>query len=385
MSAKLSLSTLRRLDKTFMQKNRYLTILVTALLVISLGQLTACADLSYYLHSVNGHYDIINRARPIQDWLEDGSTDPELAIKLARIEQIREFAINELGLPESDSYTLYADVGRQYALQNLFAAEEFSVKPKQWCYPVVGCAGYRGYFDIQRLQRFRDRLQEQGFEVHVTRVTAYSTLGWFDDPVLNTFIDWPEHRLAGLIFHELAHQQLYVDGDTEFNESFAMAVQQAGVEKWLQSKKQEQKLQRYRQYLLNRQRVVSLIETARQDLDRLYQQDMDVTQMRQAKRERLQQLQQDYREMSADFEVSDGFKRWFDGELNNAKLASVATYHAQVPAFKSRLQKLGGDFPRFYQEVAELASIAPRHRDDCLQRWANEDAIQSRPQANNCG
>ncbi|MDJ0831958.1 MAG: aminopeptidase [Gammaproteobacteria bacterium] len=339
------------------------------LIIASLALLSACADLSYYLHSVNGHYDIMNRTRPIPDWMQDASTDPELVEKLSRIARIRDFAMNELALPESNSYTLYADIGRNYVVKNLIAAEEFSIRPYQWCYPVVGCMGYRGYFDEQRLERFRQRLQDQGFDIYVTRVTAYSTLGWFDDPVLNTFIDWPEYRLAGLIFHELAHQQLYVDGDTPFNESFAMAVQHAGVERWLQAKDQTEQLQRYRQYLQNRQQVTSLIESARQDLGRLYQTDKTVESMRQAKQDRLQRLKSDYAELTAGFEVKDGFKYWFDGELNNAKLASVSAYHAQEPAFRARLEQLDGNFPLFYQQVAELSRLPSDQRSACLQGW----------------
>ncbi len=346
---------------------------ISLLLVTCLGLLSGCANLSYYLHSVNGHYDIMNRTRPIPDWLADESTDPELVHKLSRIEQIRDFALNELGLPESDSYSLYADIGRNYVVKNLFAAEEFSIRPYQWCYVVVGCMGYRGYFDEQRLEHYREQMQQQGFDLYVTRVTAYSTLGWFDDPVLNTFINWPEYRLAGLIFHELAHQQLYLDGDTPFNESFAMAVQYAGVERWLQANDQTDKLQRYRQYLQNRRQVTSLIESARQDLGRLYQTDMAVESMRQAKQDRLQQLKSDYAELSAGFEVKDGFKNWFASELNNAKLASVSTYHAQVPAFRARLEQLDGNFPLFYQQVAELARLTREQRVDCLQYWVQTD------------
>ena len=282
--------------------------------------------------------------------------------------------MHELALPDSDSYTLYADIGRNYVVKNLFAAEEFSTRPYQWCYLIVGCMGYRGYFDEDRLQRYREQMQQQGFDVYVTRVTAYSTLGWFDDPVLNTFIDWPEHRLAGLIFHELAHQRLFIDGDTPFNESFAMAVQHAGVERWLQTKGETARLQRYRQYLQNRQQVTGLIERARQDLTRLYQTDMAMESMRRAKQDRLQLLKSEYAQLSAGFEVKDGFKYWFDSELNNAKLASVSTYHAQIPAFRARLAQLDGNFGLFYQQVAELSRLTSEQRSDCLQYWAQAES-----------
>ncbi|MDQ7011385.1 MAG: aminopeptidase, partial [Mariprofundaceae bacterium] len=240
------------------------------LLLMPLLLLCACADLGYYLHSARGQVEIMRQTRSIDEVLADSSSTARLREQLRKVRQIRRFAFDELALPVSGSYGDYADLGRSYVLKNLFAADEFSIRLQRWCYPLVGCAGYRGFFDENRLARFRDDLRQQGKDVYVAHVSAYSTLGWFDDPVLNTFVYWPDERLAGLIFHELAHQRLYIDGDTRFNESFATAVQQAGVERWLAQHADKPRLHRYRQYLRNRASVIDLIEHTRQRLAALY-------------------------------------------------------------------------------------------------------------------
>lgn len=345
--------------------------LLTHVLLVSAitGGLTACADLSYYLHSVNGHLSIINRSRDIEDVLADTTTNPELADRLKLVAKIRAFAVNELKLPESDSYTIYADLKRSYALKNLFAAPEFSIEPHRWCYPIVGCAGYRGYFDETRLNRYMKSLELKGFDVYVANVSAYSTLGWFDDPVLNTFIHWPQHRLAGMIFHELSHQQLYLDDDTAFNESFAVAVQQAGVMKWLQLNGSEGQANRYQQQLDNRHKVIQLISEGRDELKALYNQDLDDIDKRRSKEIIIRALKDSYHKLAGSFKVKEGFRAWFDGSINNAKLASVSTYHAQVPAFHRLLQAHDYNFRAFFNHVENIASLAKAERSACINDW----------------
>ena len=337
--------------------------------------LTGCADLGYYLHSAKGQFSIMRQTRDIDEVLTDGNTTAQLRRQLQLVLQIRQFAFDELELPRSDSYSEYADLGRPYVLKNLFATDEFSIKLQRWCYPLVGCAGYRGYFDAQRLAQFKSTLLQQGKDVYVGNVSAYSTLGWFDDPVLNTFVNWPDYRLAGLIFHELAHQRLYIDDDTRFNESFAVAVQQAGVEKWLAQRAEHDHLQRYRQYQANRAQVVDLIEQARHQLDALYQQPLPAEQKRGQKQQLLQALRDRYQQKAQEFTVRDGFSRWFNGDLNNAKLASVSTYHAQVAGFRHLLDCEQGDLGQFYRAVEKLAELPKDKRrqalksiDDCTSR-----------------
>ena len=353
---------------TFMQAKFHLI-----LVLISITVLSACVDAGYYLQSVQGHYAIMQQKKDIDSLLEDEQVPEKLKQRLRLVQGIRSFAFTELGLPRSDSYTEYADLKRGYALKNLFAAEEFSISAKQWCYPIVGCAGYRGFFDQQRLQDFADDLQRQHYDVYVANVSAYSTLGWFDDPVLNTFINWPDELLAGLIFHELAHQQLYVDGDSRFNESFASAVQQAGVEKWLQQQGWSSRLQKYRQRQSDRQQVFDLIKQARQDLHDLYQESIGPAEKRRRKAEYLQQLKQRYEAFSDSIQHNDGFQRWFEGELNNAKLVSVSTYYDWVPLFARMLSSQQDDFVAFYQQVEQLAELSRSQREQCFNAWVKGD------------
>ncbi len=338
-------------------------------LLILFLQLTACADLSYYLQSVKGQLSIMQKSQDIDDVLADQTIDPILRQQLELIENIRHFAFDELKLPESGSYTQYADLDRRYVLKNLFASDEFSISLLRWCYPIVGCTGYRGYFDEKMLAEFRATLELQGKDIYIANVPAYSTLGWFDDPVLNTFIYWPELRIAGLIFHELAHQRLYIDDDTQFNESFAVAVQQAGVEKWLFQNEQFEKLKRYKQHLANRQLIVNLIDQTRSELKQLYQMDLSDTDKRLVKKQLLARLKQKYRQLSSRFEVADGFKFWFKGEINNAKLASISTYHKKVKAFRNLLENRQGDYVQFFKQVKIIASLSKPERYQCLSKW----------------
>ena len=281
----------------------------------------------------------------------------------------REFAFSQLQLPESDSYTRYADLGRNYAIKNLYATDEFSITLQQWCYPIVGCAGYRGYFDDSMLEAYKTELVKQSKDVYVSNIPAYSTLGWFDDPVLNTFVYWPEHRLAGLIFHELAHQRLYIDGDSSFNESFAMAVQLSGTEKWLEQYAELPQLQQYQQRFINRLRVIDLIELAREELKQLYQSELDDTQKRYQKQLIFERMKRDYQKLAAQFTTPEGFSYWFQGELNNAKLASVSTYYADVTAFRQLLQRVNGEYTEFYRQVEKTATLPVQQRRLEMKQW----------------
>ena len=343
------------------------------LVLIAILQTTACADLSYYLHSVKGQLSIMQKTRDIDVVLKNESIQNKLREQLLLVGKIRQFAFQQLQLPVSDSYTQYADLDRRYVLRNLFASAEFSISLQRWCYPIVGCAGYRGYFDDELLEKYKLELEQQGKDVYVANIPAYSTLGWFDDPVLNTFIYWPEYRLAGLIFHELAHQRLYIDGDSQFNESFATAVQQTAVEKWLQDSHQFERLRRYKLYLINRQSVVELIEAGRRQLKQLYVKQLDDAQKRQQKQQMLAQIKLDYQQLTSGFDVPDGFKYWFQGDLNNAKLASVSTYHANVQAFRNLLQSHDGDYDSFYSHVDNIADLIKTERLNCLQYWDKPD------------
>ncbi len=328
--------------------------------------LVGCAELPYYAQSLGGHMDIQRKTRPIEDWLADPETDDRLAERLRLVQAMRLFAAERLALPVGDSYADYADIGRPWVVKNLFAAPEFELKLQTWCHPFAGCIAYRGYFDEAMLDDYAAGLREQGMDVHIANIAAYSTLGWFDDPVLNTFVGWSEPGLAGLLFHELAHRRVYIDDDSAFNEAYATAVQQAGVEAWLQEQGRGDQLERYRQRLRNRGKVMALIQAARDDLRRIYRSEYTDAEKRARKQARLEQLQQEYRRLAAGFAVRDGFARWMAGDLNNAKLLSVATYHDATPGFLALLERTGGDFAAFHRAVARVGDLEPAERKACL-------------------
>ena len=209
--------------------------------------LAGCADTGYYWHNANGHLSVMNQRVDIEELLADDQLDAKLRARLQLVQEIRRFSIKRLDLPANDSYASYVELDRPYVVQNIFAAAEFSTRLYEWCYPVIGCAGYRGYYDEVRMLAYSEDLKSRGLEVYIGKVSAYSTLGWFDDPVLSSFIDWPDYRLAGLLFHELTHQQIYIDNDTRFNESLASAVQQVGTELWLKSRNESDQLDQQEQ------------------------------------------------------------------------------------------------------------------------------------------
>jgi predicted aminopeptidase len=240
------------------------------LILIAVILLSACADIGYYWHSTKGHLSIMNKRVDISSLLADPDLDTTLRSRLLLVQKIRGFSIEALALPDNGSYTNYAQLNQPYVLKNLFAAPEFSTRLLSWCYPIAGCASYRGYYDEALLAEFVATLKKDKSDVHIGKVPAYSTLGWFDDPVLSSFIHWPEPRLAGLIFHELTHQKLYVDNDTLFNESLASAVQRIGTELWLKSRQKSDEIEQFRNTNLYNQAVVNLIEQTRTELDTLY-------------------------------------------------------------------------------------------------------------------
>ena len=331
--------------------------------------LTGCTDLGYYWHSTKGHLAIMSKRVQIDQMLEDSALDPELKRRLQLVQQIRQFSIDALTLPDSGSYTQYAQLDRSYVLQNLFVAPEFSIHGYRVVYPLAGCASYRGYYDEELLSDYIAPLKRQKFEIHVSNVPAYSTLGWFDDPVLSSFIAWPDYRLAGLLFHELTHQRIYVDDDTLFNESLAVAVQQAGTELWLKSRNEEAELARYLRWVEYRRQVVTLIEVTREQLAQLYQGGASETAKREQKQAIFLNSRKDHSVIANRLNVQGGFNDWFAGDLNNAKLASVSTYSALVPAFVALIKAHDYDFARFFDTVETIGELNRENRHQCLALW----------------
>ncbi len=331
--------------------------------------LTACSDLGYYWHSTKGHLAVMNKRVYIVEMLEDPELDPGLRKRLQLVQQIRRFSIDVLSLPDSGSYTRYAQLDRPYVLQNVFAAPEFSIRLHSWCYLIVGCTSYRGYYDDDLLAEYIALLKQQSFDVHVGKVPAYSTLGWFDDPILSSFIDWPDFRLAGLLFHELTHQQIYLDDHTQFNESLAAAVQQAGTELWLKSRNEHAKLDRYRRWVEYRHQVVKLIEATRERLAQLYQSDVSDSEKRDRKQAIFQTARENHGSIANSLNYRGGFARWFAGDLNNAKLASVSTYNALAPAFLAMIEAHDYDFELFFETVETIGDLDRESREQCLSLW----------------
>jgi predicted aminopeptidase len=301
--------------------------------------LCGCETLAYYGQSVGGHLALMAKAQPIAQILEDPSAAPVLKDRLRLAGEIREFATRELKLPDGGSYRSYADLDRPYAVWNVVATPEFSLEPLRSCFPVAGCVSYRGYHAREAAERHAARLRAAGNDVLVYGVPAYSTLGWFDDPLLSTFIEYPEADLARLIFHELAHRLLYVKGDSTFNESFAVTVDREGLRRWLAAKGREAGSLRSDEF-------AALIEETRKTLAALYCSRLAPRAMREKKREALEPL----RAWIARLRGLEG------QEPSNALIASYATYSDLVPTFERLLAEAGGDLEKFYAAAKRLAS-----------------------------
>ena len=329
---------------------------IALMLLAALPLMAGCSNFSYYLQSVEGQMSLLQKRHPIVDVLADPATPPTLKSRLERVLTVRDFASRELLLPDNQSYRSYADLERPYVVWNVFAAAEFSVKPEQWCFPVAGCVEYRGYFAQAKAEAFAQDLRAKGLDVYVGGVPAYSTLGWFDDPVLNTFIHYPEHELARLIFHELAHQLLYVKGDTEFNESFAAAVEAEGIARWIARFGDDRMRELYEQSQLRRTQFAALVLKHRGALAALYRMKLAPAAMRERKAGVFAGLTQDYQRLKVEWGGYAGYDRFFD-EPNNAKLASIALYNTLVPRFRQLLVRHQGDLKAFYAEVKEIAAL----------------------------
>jgi len=322
---------------------------ILRLLLLTLLPLAAgCDTIAYYRQAIGGHLEIMGAARPVEAWLADPATDAALRERLDTARRIREFASRRLGLPQNRSYTSYAELGRPFVVWNVFAAPEFSVEPRQECFPFTGCVSYRGFFSEQDARRHAERLQAEGYDVHVGGVPAYSTLGWFDDPLLSTFIRYPDAQLARLVFHELAHQLAYARDDTTFNESFAVLVEEEGVRRWLEAEGRSGDLEAFRASQARRQQFAQRVKQARTSLALVYKEKA-------ASRETLLTRKR------AEFEkLRAEYPKIVPAQPNNAFLVSVALYTDLVPQFEALLRESGGDLEVFYEKVKGMAKSGKR-------------------------
>ncbi len=325
--------------------------------VLLIAPILGCANLTYYAQAFSGQLEVFASAQPIKELLDSPATTPELRNNLTAALKIRNYATAELGLPDNGSYRIYADLKRPYVLWNVFATPELSLKPKEWCFIIAGCVSYRGYFTRERAEAFAATLRAQGYDVHVAGVTAYSTLGWFDDPIFNTILDRPRVDMAGLIFHELAHQRIYIRDDTAFNESFAMTVEIEGVRRWLKDKDADREFAAYQARLQRRHDFVALTLKHRERLVALYESNLVATEKRVAKNAIFADLRKDYEILKIRWHGFSGYDGWFSQELNNAHIASIGTYHSHVAAFQVLLGRHQGDLAAFYREAEALGRM----------------------------
>lgn len=350
---------------------------VAAFAVAATCLTSGCSTLGYYAQSINGHLSLVAAARPVPQWLADAQTKPALKERLALSQRMRDFAVKELALPENASYRRYADLPRRAAVWNVVAAPELSLTLQRWCFPVVGCVGYRGYFEREAAEAFAAELRAEGKEVSVYGVPAYSTLGalpgdYFADPLLSTFIHYPEGELARLIFHELAHQVAYAKGDTMFNESFATTVERLGGQRWLAEHATPEARADYARFDGRRRDFRELTLRYRERLGEVYRQDMPDSAKRQRKAELMAQMRAEYAVMKRErWDGFAGYDGWFE-RANNASLGVLAAYNALVPGFERLFEREGRDFPRFYAEVRRLAALPKDER-----RAALEDATSA--------
>lgn len=328
--------------------------------------LQGCESAKYYTQAIHGQLKILHARESIDSVLADVSIDEEVKSKLNLISDAKQFANVTLSLPTEDLYTSFVQLDSPYVVWNVFAALPFSISPKTWCYPVIGCLSYRGYFAEEDAIHYAAKLKRKGYEVFVGGISAYSTLGWFNDPILSSFLYRNDEQLAGLLFHELSHQLLYFDGDTTFNESFATTVELEGIKRYLNKPEQQT---RYNNYLLtqhHRQQFITLMIDYRYKLNTLYQSTKSEAQMIAGKEQLFNELKTDYHAMSEHWPSSNNYTHWLNNQLNNAKLNTLATYHTLVKPLQQLLHQHRNDLPAFYNACLAMKEWDKQRRHDYL-------------------
>lgn len=359
----------------------------TRLIVCSLALLiclTGCADLGYYWQSVSGHASLIQAARPVDDWLADVQTPEKLKTKLALTQKIRTFAVSELKLPDNPSYQRYVDLRRKAVVWNVVAAPKLSLTLKTWCFPVAGCVGYRGYFSEAEAKAEAEGLKLQDFDVSVYGVPAYSTLGWSNwaggDPLLSTFISYPEGELARIVFHELAHQVVYVPGDTAFNESFATAVERLGGARWLAKHGSEAAKAEYAVFDARRRQFRALTQATRHRLTAIYQKNKPIAgdkyDFSAIKSIAIEEFKTDYQQLKLSWGGYAGYDAWV-AQANNAAFGALAAYDDGVPQFEALFAQQGNDWVKFYAAVKDLAALTKEARQAALSQYSKQYTVQS--------
>jgi predicted aminopeptidase len=323
--------------------------------VISVSLLSACSQLSFYAQSINGHIDLISKQENIEQLIEDDSVSPARKKQLKQLREIRKFASESLGLPANKSYTRFVELGRPAVTWNVVAT------PKQWTFPVIGRLSYKGFFKKASAEKEAEFLRLQGYEVFIAESSAYSTLGWFDDPIVSPMLTHGVLPAAETMFHELAHQRIYFPGDSAFNEAFATAIGQEGVKQWLTVKSLKD-LRKYEEHLRKREQFLALLLATSNALQALYAQDIEPEFMEQKKQAIYSTLTNDYAKLKASWKGDRRYDAWFKKPINNARLALIGVYHQSVPLFVSLLDKYNDDFYDFYRVLDNLVEYTPEER-----------------------
>lgn len=342
-------------------KNGLKNSLKLALLLLGLTSLTACSTISYYGQSIAGHNRLMWARQSVDKLIE--TAEPELKAQLQLAKELRQFAVDELALPDNKSYSSYVDLKRDYPVWTVVAADEFSLNPRSWCYPVIGCASYRGYFSKDDALEYAEQLQSQGLETHVGGAIAYSTLGWFSDPLLPSMMRYGEADFAENMFHELAHQVLYVNGNSAFNEAFASVVGEQGALRWLQRHNPDM-VSAYLKRLQLTDDFIQLLNETKTELAELYARDVSEKQKRTEKTNIIGQIQDNYlRLKDTQWDGEGDFDRWFETPVNNARLAAISTYRDEMPRLQNLLNQCNGDLGRFF---TLLTKVSKDYKSDVL-------------------
>lgn len=337
---------------------------MAVLLVLGFLAQPAC----YTTRVLSGGTRILAKRKPVEKVLQQNELGDEERRKLELTQRLLDFAVQELCLPDNGSYRTYVQLDSPYAMWNVVAAPELSVEPLSWCFPVAGCVSYRGYYKKQRAIRFAEKLEDKGHDVQVGGVDAYSTLGWFKDPVFSTFLARRDVDLAALLFHELAHQRLYVKGDTTFNESFATVVELEGLRRWLDNQGHPEEIERLQHAQETEAHFVELVTGCRQRLAQLYDSALSDDEKRERKAELLAELKQEYDRTRRDWDGNRRYDAWFDRPLNNAHLAAVADYYDLVPLLEALLHRSDGALGEFFEQAEQLQGLDPEQRRRKLEK-----------------
>lgn len=376
--------------RSFKKASRIQKALIVLSLVLVVIGVSGCEPFSFYRQAIKGQYQLVSGQQPIDKLLANSQTEPRLKKQLQLLQDLRAYADKELKLPVDNHYRKYVDVHRPYVVWNVEASPEFSMEPKSWWYPLVGSLEYRGYFSEHAAQHYAETLRKKGFDVYIGGASAYSTLGWFKDPVLNTFIFDPEPDLAETIFHELGHQRVFARGDTDFNEAFATTVGQEGARRWLRSKGDTNSVALYEAQLRRNDQFVHLIMDARQELETLYGDEkteagkikaskkpprIPPDELMAQKKAIFDHLKNRYAEAKADWGGNTDYDQWFSHQLNNAQLNSVAAYYDLVPGFMQLLKLNGDDLEKFYDAAERLSKKPKKERQEWLRTLGGKGPV----------